>query len=89
MANIDIARALKDKQYFNSLTEDQKAMVRRANPSGESSLDDRDLDSVSGGLGGGEQTEATTTTTDGTCTCPASDIQPVGNCSCTCSSDAS
>jgi mersacidin/lichenicidin family type 2 lantibiotic len=69
MANIDIARALKDKSYFNSLTDEQKAMVRQANPAGESNLSDSDLDTVSGGLGGGESTETTTTTGEGACTC--------------------
>jgi len=71
MANIDIARALKDKTYFNSLTDDQKAQVRVANPAGESSLNESELDTVSGGLGGGEETLATTTTTNTSCSCPA------------------
>ncbi|HKH44464.1 MAG TPA: mersacidin/lichenicidin family type 2 lantibiotic [Thermoanaerobaculia bacterium] len=69
MTNIDIARALKDKNYFNSLTDEQKAKVRQANPAGEPNLSDADLDTVSGGLGGGEGTEATTTTSEGTCSC--------------------
>jgi mersacidin/lichenicidin family type 2 lantibiotic len=88
MANIDIARALKDKTYFNSLTEEQKAMVRRANPAGEPNLSDSDLDTVSGGLGGGEQLEATTTTTNSSCSCSSSGIAPAddsgGSCSCSC-----
>jgi len=88
MANIDIARALKDKSYFNSLTDEQKATVRKANPAGEPTLNDSDLDSVSGGLGGGEHTEATTTTTDGTCSCSVGGATPVmdsaSGCSCVC-----
>jgi mersacidin/lichenicidin family type 2 lantibiotic len=83
MANIDIARALKDKAYFNSLTEEQKAMVRRANPSGESNLNDKDLDSVSGGLGGGEELEATTTSTDTACSCGAQ-LDNLAGCACSC-----
>jgi mersacidin/lichenicidin family type 2 lantibiotic len=75
MANVDIARALKDKTYFNSLSEEEKAVVRAANPAGEPTLDDSDLDTVSGGLGGGEELMATTTTTAGSCSCP---VQPAG-----------
>lgn len=80
MANIEIARALKDKNYFNSLTEEQKAIVRRANPAGESNLSDSDLDTVSGGLGGGEEAEGSTTSTASACTCQPS----TGPCFCTC-----
>jgi mersacidin/lichenicidin family type 2 lantibiotic len=93
MANIDIARALKDKSYFNSLTEEEKRMVRQANPAGESDLSDSDLDTVSGGLGGGEGLEATTTSTQVACSCPANPAgetsQAVapdnpGGCACSC-----
>lgn len=91
MSNIDIARALKDKSYFSSLTDEQKAMVRKANPAGDPALSDSDLDTVSGGLGGGENTEATTTSTNVSCTCPAtpagesasSEAAP-GGCACSC-----
>jgi mersacidin/lichenicidin family type 2 lantibiotic len=70
MSQIDIARALKDKTYFNSLTEEQKAIVRKANPSGEADVSDQELDSVSGGLSGGDLAASTTTTTDlKQCTC--------------------
>jgi len=96
MANIDIARALKDKTYFNSLTDDQKAQVRAANPAGESSLNESELDTVSGGLGGGEETLATTTTTNTACSCPAGSssflsdggsterLPGTGGCACNC-----
>jgi hypothetical protein len=59
--HVDIARALKDRSYFNSLGEEEKAIVRNASPIGESRLDDQDLDSVSGGLAGGESLQSTTT----------------------------
>jgi mersacidin/lichenicidin family type 2 lantibiotic len=93
MANVDIARALKDKTYFNSLSEEQKAVVRAANPAGEPSLDDSDLDTVSGGLGGGEELMATTTTSASSCSCsgttaPAGEIglnaTSGGSCACNC-----
>lgn len=60
---VDIARALKDRSYFDSLGEEEKAIVRNASPIGEPRLDDQDLDSVSGGLAGGEGLQATTTST--------------------------
>jgi mersacidin/lichenicidin family type 2 lantibiotic len=86
---VDIARALKDRNYFNSLSDADKATVRKASPVGESDLHDKDLDSVSGGLGGGENVESTTTTTNLTsCLCPT---QPGGkdqlasaDCTCAC-----
>ena len=91
MSKVDIARALKDKQYFNSLTEEEKAVVRAANPAGESTLADSELDTVSGGLGGGVEALATTTTTSGSCQCPAnraeissSEADTVGSCACNC-----
>ena len=92
MANVDIARALKDKTYFNSLSEEQKAVVRAANPAGEPSLDDSDLDTVSGGLGGGDELMATTSTTDLSCSCSSTspsdslktDTNGIGSCVCDC-----
>jgi len=90
MANVDIARALKDRTYFNSLTDEQKEMVRKASPVGGSGVSDKDLDSVSGGLGGGDNLEGTTTTTNlSSCTCgatkPGSSLQSVeGDCTCAC-----
>ena len=84
---IDIARALKDRTYFNSLSDEDKAAVRKASPVGESHLSDKDLDSVSGGLGGGENIESTTTTTNLTsCTCPTDPgtRDQLADCSCSC-----
>ena len=67
--SIDIARALKDKKYFNSLPPEQQAQVQSANPVGIVHLEDSDLETVSGGLEGGAATEVTTTTGAGTCGC--------------------
>jgi hypothetical protein len=50
---IDIARALKDKTYFNSLTTDEQKQVREAGGVG-GDLTDSSLESVSGGLEGGD-----------------------------------
>lgn len=89
---VDTARALKDKEYFNSLTSEQQEIVRSASPVGEAGLSDEDLEAVSGGLGGGRGVQATTTTTDGSCECkktrmaaqggPGDDT--AGSCSCVC-----
>jgi mersacidin/lichenicidin family type 2 lantibiotic len=88
MSDLDIARALKDKAYFNSLTDDQKAKVRAANPVGEKSISDADLDSVSGGVAGAVAAE-TTTTTAGTCKCPVAapateSLSVDASCACSC-----
>lgn len=81
--DIDIARAMKDKDYFNSLTAEEQARVRSESPVGEVKLDDSDLDSVSGGLEGGQATEATTTTGPGSCQCrDALQQDVVISCSC-------
>jgi hypothetical protein len=53
MSQIDIARALKDKTYFNSLTADEQKEVRAAGGVG-GDLTDENLESVSGGLEGGD-----------------------------------
>lgn len=45
---VDIERAWKDKEYYNSLTSEEKAMVP-ANPAGPNDLADNDLESISGG----------------------------------------
>lgn len=86
--NVDIVRALKDPTYFNTLSDDEKAIVRKASPVGDSKLSDTDLDSVSGGLGGGENIESTTTTTNLTsCTCgttPPKGIDALASAECTC-----
>jgi mersacidin/lichenicidin family type 2 lantibiotic len=82
MAKVDIARALKDQEYFNSLTEEEKAQVRAASGVGGSEISDDDLDSVSGGAGGaGVSLLDTTTTTDDKCSCPGD------GCVCSCDDD--
>lgn len=62
MAKIDLARALKERAYFDSLSADDQHRVRSASPIG-SGLSDRDLETVSGGLEGGREALASTTTT--------------------------
>lgn len=94
MSKVDIARALKDKDYFNSLSPQEQAMVHDANPAGESQLTSDELDSVAGGMEGGDVVQATTTTTEGSCGCEATEEeispgpQPIGSnrggCSCVC-----
>lgn len=49
MSRIDIARALRDKAYFDSLTPEEQAQVLAQNPSGEIDLTDEDLVVASGG----------------------------------------
>lgn len=49
MSNIDIARALRDKAYFDSLTPEEQGQVLAQNPSGEVDLKDEDLVVASGG----------------------------------------
>jgi hypothetical protein len=87
--SVDIARALKDRSYFNSLGEEDKAIVRNASPIGESRLDHQDLSSVSGGLAGGEAIQSTTTsTTVENCWCKPSQAEPAATdppyCICDC-----
>jgi mersacidin/lichenicidin family type 2 lantibiotic len=67
--SIDIARAFKDRAYFDSLSAADQARVRSANPVGEIGISDAQLESVSGGLSGGEHLESTTTSTANTCIC--------------------
>jgi hypothetical protein len=81
MAKVDIARALKDKTYFNSLTEEEKAQVRAQSGVGRSDISDKDLDSVSGGLEGGNVALDTTTSTNMQCTCDGD------GCVCNCDKD--
>lgn len=50
MSKVDIARALRDKAYFDSLTAEEQAQVLAMNPSGEVDLTDDDLVVASGGL---------------------------------------
>jgi hypothetical protein len=72
MSQIDIARALKDKDYFNSLTQEQQEEVRQAGGIGASEVTDESLESVSGGLEGAGA--ALATSTDGACGARASRI---------------
>lgn len=50
MSKIDIARALRDKAYFDSLTPEEQGQVLAQNPSGEVDLTDDDLVVASGGV---------------------------------------
>lgn len=85
MAKIDIARALKDRKYFDTLSKEDQQMVRNQDPNGASGLNDRDLESVSGGLEGGERALGTTTTTSGTCSCSSSaPYAESDSCACSC-----
>jgi hypothetical protein len=84
MSNLDMARALRDKEYFNSLSDADKARVREEAGVGATSVSDSDLDEVSGGLAGGLRAAETTTTTKGSCECPAS----LDGCACSCDPDA-
>jgi len=61
-----IARALKDRDYFSSLTPEEQEQVRKAGL-GASEVTDEDLESVSGGLEGGAAVKATTTSTEPSC----------------------
>jgi hypothetical protein len=65
---VDIARALKDKNYFDSLSVEDQERVRGAGGVGESHVSDEDLESASGGLEGGAAQLATTTSSDTGCT---------------------
>lgn len=76
---LDIVRALKDKDYYDSLSPDQKALVPK-NPAGEIALSDQDLRSVSGGLG--EETDATGTGTTRCFCSPGSTGTGEGTCTC-------
>jgi hypothetical protein len=59
---VDIARALQDKDYFASLTLEQQETVRAAGAVGSSELDDAAIESVSGGLEGGIRVLVTSST---------------------------
>lgn len=45
---VDTVRALRDKDYYNSLTQEEQALVP-TNPAGDVALNDEALDAVSGG----------------------------------------
>lgn len=85
--SVDIARAMKDQAYFDGLTEEEKEIVRAASPVGASELSNDDLESVSGGLEGGDAATSTTTTTDlKQCSCGggSSAAAVAGDCGCVC-----
>jgi len=74
--DVDIERAWKDRQYFESLSPEQRAQVP-PNPVGKVSLTDTELEGVAGGTGTGtgcvECTATKTgTTVAGTCQCAPS-----------------
>jgi hypothetical protein len=71
MSSIDIARALKDQDYFNSLSPEDRETVRNSAGIGSGDLTDESLETVSGGLEGNAALLATTTTGEGTCSCQA------------------
>jgi mersacidin/lichenicidin family type 2 lantibiotic len=45
---LDVVRAWKDEEYFNSLTEEQRSQLP-ANPAGMIDVSDEDMESVIGG----------------------------------------
>jgi mersacidin/lichenicidin family type 2 lantibiotic len=87
MANVDIARALKDKAYFESLSAEDKKRVREASPTGEVDVSDEVLDSVSGGVSGHHTIMVTGT---GTSTVQGAGVKTgkaaaiANNCNCNC-----
>lgn len=70
----DVARALKDHDYYEGLTPEEKALVPR-NPAGDIALGDQDLESVAGGVEG-------TGTGEGSCFCNSSTGSGTGTCLC-------
>jgi len=83
MPKVDIARALKDKDYFNSLSEEEKGQVRAADPTGDLEVTDDNLDSVSGGLLGGDVV-APDTGTGSSAQNPTFGSAAEGTCNCNC-----
>jgi hypothetical protein len=95
---IDLARAMKDREYFNGLSEAEQAQVRETNPIGQVDVTDQQLESVSGGLSGGDHIESTTTTTNlPSCSCSdapslsavhaakvRTEVRVVPDCTCAC-----
>ena len=46
--NVDVPRALRDREYYLSLSEEERAQVPE-HPAGENELSEEDLESASGG----------------------------------------
>jgi mersacidin/lichenicidin family type 2 lantibiotic len=89
MKKLDIARAIKDRDYFDSLSPEQQAVVSAMNPAGVAEIGDAELETVTGGLEGGYAIQATTTTSDNNCSCgtkPPTKIvmSAARGCSCDC-----
>lgn len=80
---VDIARALKDKDYYESLSEAEKALVP-SHPAGSVELSDEDLAAASGGLI--EQTG--TGTPSCSCMLTQTAVSGGGHCDCHCDADA-
>jgi|SwirhirootsSR3_FD_contig_31_5984785_length_320_multi_2_in_0_out_0_1 hypothetical protein len=79
---VDIARALKDKAYFNSLTPEQQEMVRHEGGVGDATITDDSLDSVSGGLGGFDDQASATGTDPVSTTKPGLETSALVICNC-------
>lgn len=79
MSEIDVTRALKDKDYYNSLSAEQKKQVP-ANPAGSVELSDDALDSVAGGMA--EQTGTGSATCE--CMLTRTAVSGGGHCDCHC-----
>jgi hypothetical protein len=47
-------------------------------------VSDEELETVTGGLEGGSAMLATTTTTEGSCSCPATSLKQDNGCACSC-----
>lgn len=65
LSQLETARALKDKDYFQSLQPAERQAVVTAGGIGPSNISDESLESVSSGLEGGTQMLATGTNVEG------------------------
>ncbi len=91
MKKLDMTRAIKDKDYFDSLSAEQQAVVSAMNPAGVAAIGDAELETVTGGLEGGNAILATTTTSENSCSCGVKPPVKIGapmtaarGCSCDC-----
>ncbi len=76
---VDVARALKDKDYFESLSDAQKSLVP-SHPSGNVELSDDELATASGGMVG-----QTGTGSEGcSCMMTVTAVSGGGHCDCHC-----